>query len=412
MKQKIFSILRWSERYTKTDMVYLFSGSLWLNISKSFIIILNLLLVVFFANLVPEHTYGQYKYLLSFFVLLSIPALNGIGPSLLLSVSKGYENSVHSAVKAKLIWGLGGSLISTVISLYYLFSGDINLFWGFILMAIFIPFMNGYRLWSEYLNGRHQYRALGFYLTLFEFVKVLTLILVIIFSSRNLFSIIFAYLFIDSLVKFIIYKIVLKKFPPNKKVDIDMVSYGKKISLLKIIRTISNQADKILLFYLLGPIQLAIYSFAIRPVNEIRKFVGSIVDISTPKITVNDFATLKKTMPRKILGFILLLLPLVFILIFLLPYLYKFIFPRYVSSIIYAQIFTLVILLFPKDILEQIFISHSKTTELNYTNQFVSILKILLFLIMLPLFGIWGAIITILISEFINFTILFYLFIK
>jgi O-antigen/teichoic acid export membrane protein len=271
--------------------------------------------------------------------------------------------------------------------------------------------MNGYRLWSEYLNGKHEYKILSISLTLFEFTKVSSLIIAVLYS-QNLIPIVTTYFIADSLFKFIIYKIILKRFPPNEVDDPELISYGKKLSLVKIITTISNHLDKILLFYFLGPLQLAIYSFAIRPTNELKKFILNIVDISAPKISTNNLETLQKTMPRKIFGLVALLIPIIIALLIFYPFLYKTLFPKYTESILYAQFFTLVIIFFPKNIIEQIFISHSKTKELSLIKQSTAIFKILMFVFMLPIFGIWGALSTILITELISFSVLYYYFVK
>ena len=65
IKEKIYNLLRWSEKYTKTDMVYLAHGGFWLSFGQIISSLSSFLLAIAFANLLPKETYGNYKYILS-----------------------------------------------------------------------------------------------------------------------------------------------------------------------------------------------------------------------------------------------------------------------------------------------------------------------------------------------------------
>ena len=58
LKQTIFRMLRWSERFTKTDMVYLAKGSFWMMAKQVGVSIISFGLAIAFANLLPQETYG------------------------------------------------------------------------------------------------------------------------------------------------------------------------------------------------------------------------------------------------------------------------------------------------------------------------------------------------------------------
>ena len=88
IKTKIYKLLRWSEKYTKTDMVYLAKGASWLTsgqIISSFAIVL---LAIAFANLIPRETYGTYKYVISVVGALSIFTLPGINTAVVQAVAR------------------------------------------------------------------------------------------------------------------------------------------------------------------------------------------------------------------------------------------------------------------------------------------------------------------------------------
>src|SRR5689334_12787395 len=70
-------LLRWSERYMKTDMVYLAKGSFWLTLGQVAASASGLLLVIGFANLLPKEVYGTYKLILSLAGIIASFSLTG-----------------------------------------------------------------------------------------------------------------------------------------------------------------------------------------------------------------------------------------------------------------------------------------------------------------------------------------------
>ena len=78
IKIKAYNLLRWSEKWTKTDMIYLARGGFWLTLGQVISSLSAFLLAIAFANLLPKETYGEYKYILSIASILAIPTLTGM----------------------------------------------------------------------------------------------------------------------------------------------------------------------------------------------------------------------------------------------------------------------------------------------------------------------------------------------
>ena len=62
LKQRIYKGLKWSQKYTQTDMVYLAKGGFWLGMGQIITGLASFLLTLAFANLVPKETFGTYKH--------------------------------------------------------------------------------------------------------------------------------------------------------------------------------------------------------------------------------------------------------------------------------------------------------------------------------------------------------------
>ena len=100
IKNRIYRLLRRSERHTKTDMVYLASGGFWLTVGQIISSAATFGLAIAFANLLPKETYGTYKFVLSIAGILTIFTLPGMVTSLTQAVARNFEGSVILALKA------------------------------------------------------------------------------------------------------------------------------------------------------------------------------------------------------------------------------------------------------------------------------------------------------------------------
>ena len=68
MKNKMVKILRWSEKYINTNMVYAVHGAFWLLLWKGIGMITSIVLLAGFAKWTPKEVYGGYNYILSMIV--------------------------------------------------------------------------------------------------------------------------------------------------------------------------------------------------------------------------------------------------------------------------------------------------------------------------------------------------------
>lgn len=268
IRHKVYAILRASEKYTGTDMVYLAKGGAWL-LSGQFIFSLSaFLLAIVFANFLPKETYGVYKYILSITGILAISTLSGMGTAVTQSVARGYEGSFLSALKEKIRWGLLGSLIGLGMAIYYFYKNDNILAFAFIVASIFLPLMDPFGLYASFLNGKKRFDVSTKYIGVSQIVISIFLVTALI-STKNVFTILFAYFAGWTLLCFIFLKKTIKNFPPNEKIDATTISYGKHLSLLGVLGILAENLDKILLWHYLGGASLAIYTIAQAPINQI-----------------------------------------------------------------------------------------------------------------------------------------------
>jgi O-antigen/teichoic acid export membrane protein len=204
----------------------------------------------------------------------------------------------------------------------------------------------------------------------------------------------------------------IRKTKPNKKQDLKTISYGKHLSLMGIIGLIAEQIDKILLFQFMGPIKLAIYSFAILPVEQIRTPLQNIQELALPKLSTRSKKEIKKNLPKKLLKSIIFILIMIAIYIILVPYFFKIFYPQYIDSVFYSRLFSFDLLVFPISMMVLTLQAKMKTKELYKINIINPIIRIILLVVLIPLYGMLGAIIAILLSQIFYFFITWFFFKK
>src|SRR3989344_4009783 len=118
-RERLYRFLRWSERYTKTDMVYLASGGFWLALGETVSAPSTFILAVAFASLVPPETYGAYKYLTSMAAMFAIFSLPGMGVAVTRASAQGNEHVIHSATRSRILFSLIGTVVALVGSGWY-----------------------------------------------------------------------------------------------------------------------------------------------------------------------------------------------------------------------------------------------------------------------------------------------------
>ena len=392
IKKIIYKLLKKSEKWTKTDMIYLAKGGFWLTLGQGFSSLSAFLLAIAFANLLPKETYGTYKYIMSIVALLAIPTLSGMNTAIVQAVARGYEGSVIPAFKTKVRWGLLGGLASLALAGYYFFNDNSTLSIAFLIASVFAPFMDSFLVYDAYLVGKKNFKKQSNNNIIIRIASTLTIITVI-FLSNNIFLIISSYFTAHTILRIIFFKITFWKNKLNNKTDGKMISYGKHLSLMDIFSTISFYMDKLLLFHFFGAYELAVYSIAIAPTEQMKGLIKTINSLILPKISSSNIPEIKKNIWNKIIKMIFILFLLFLTYILIAPFVFKIFFPMYLESVIYSQIFSFsIVLAGPIFILITILKAGKETKKLYKFNILSPIFNIIITFILIYKFNIMGAV--------------------
>lgn len=389
LKSRLISVLRWSEKYTKTDMVYLASGGSLGLISQVTVLAGALVLAIMVSHYVPKTSYGEYKYILSIIALLSSFSLNGIGGAVLQSAAQGFDGALQKGFLANLRWSFVIFIGALVLALYYFWVGNITLAVGMLIGGSLSPFLASAGLFSAFLAGKKDFVRQMLYGICDNLIPIGLMIGTVMLTSNPL-ALVAVYFVSNTLAALYFYrrtKIIYAQ--DTHRHDEGMLRYSKHLSAMGILGGIAENIDQILLFHYVGAAQLAIYNFAIAIPNQMKTPAKSIDAMLQARFVNRTTQDIQVGIKNKFLWYFIISAIMATLYIIVAPYLFRFLFPNYFGAVFLSQVYALWILTLTFDPAGTYLMSKKKIKE-QYINYIVSSF----FQIMLMLIGVifWGLI--------------------
>ena len=416
LKKRLVHILRWSERYTKTDMVYFASGNFWLITSRVIGVGSGVLLTIAFANLISPTAFGTYKYILSIAGIIGAFSLTGLNHAVMRAVAQGNTSVIHVAFRINMMWSVPASLLALMGGIYYFVQGNVILATGLALIALTNPFLNSFIFSKSLLIGLQKFKVNALYNVPRSLIPVSSLIIVL-FLSENIILIILTYFLSNLIAGIITYKLAVNKYAKKSDQSVEnialtneVVTYGKHLSVVGIITQIAGYIDQFLLWHFVGPIQLAIYIFALAPVREIKNFSENFFPLIFPKFAVKTRESIKEVMPLRLKQVFIFSAIMAGLYILAAPLIFRVFFPQYLSSVLGSQLLALAIILQPKGLIDVFITAHGRVKERYVYTITTSVSRIILLAILIPLYGFMGAIFATITAEIISAMVLLILY--
>ncbi len=413
IKANIVTCLLWSQKYTKTDMLYLAKGGFWVGFAQTCNSIFSLILVIAFANLLPKETYGTYRYILSIAGMLNIFTLSGMNNAVSRAVAKGDEGVLRPAVMYQLKWNLLMFGASAFLAGYYFIHDDTILATSLLILGVFVPATLAFNTYGSYLDGKKQFRIAYSFSVLSTFVYSLGMFLTLL-VTENVIWIVAVYAITTFIPSFIFYTYVIRTFKPPVAIDTaDTLKYGRELTFLRFTDPLVSQIDKVVLAHFWGPAQLAIYSLALAVPNRATLFMKSWIAIGFPKFAEKSFKEINQVFWRRILQGMVVGIGVTLVYFFLSPHLFKYVLPQYLESIYYSQLLSLnFILAIPNRYISLLFTSQRLSYVLLKRTLIQGIITILLYVTLGMWRGLLGLVIANLCITVIGFLINLSLWLK
>jgi len=392
LKTYLYNLLRWSEKYTKTDMVYVGKSGFWLAVHQGIATIISFVLSILFAKYVSRDAFGIYKYILSVAGFVSAFSLSGMNTAIVRAVSQGRDGTFARSLPLQLRWTAGQFLVNASISGYYFFNGNTPYSIAFAIIAIFGPISTITNSFGSYLQGKQNFRTYSLYSIYSSSVYFVVIAAVTMFSPSFLY-LVAAYFLSTALGNTYFCFRTLKKFPArNKELRTEDVQYAKRLSLMTIVGSAANQIDSIIVYQLLGPTQLAVYAFSTLVPDRLRGILGVLTSTALPKLAEKSTITAESMLRKQV---VLALLAVMVIVIYIVsaPYLYYYLFNNYLEAVWYSQVYALSLLALPSLITVPSLYAQRNERALVAINVGLPLIKLAISFGAIALWDILGAII-------------------
>lgn len=408
LKLRFHSLLKRSEKIFKTDMVYLASGGFWLGVGQVFSWGSGFLLTLALANLMSKESYGLYRLALSIMGILSIFTISGINDSLIRSIAKGFDGSLWPATWARIKGGAVGGVAALAVAAYYLAHANMPLAIACALIGAFMPFFEPFGNFGAYLQGKKDFRRLTLYGTCNQLFAV-TVLVATVFLTHNFIFVLLAYLGSYTLVRLATYLWIIIKMRPAATKDPGVVRYGTHLSLMGIIVTVASQIDRIILFHFLGPADVASYSIAIAPPDQVKQGLNIMAKLIYPRFSGHSEAAIKSNISNKVILFGLAAAAGVGVYVVLAPYFFDIFFSQYRNVVFISQLFSLSMFNAVFGPVELFMEAHAKIKEQYWVNGITSTFQIVSMVVGTIYFGLIGLIVARMITRFVGgFTFLYF----
>ncbi len=344
MKNSVIDLLRRSEKYTKTDMQYLVKGGFWSVTSQIALTGLTLLLAVSFGHFVPKEVYGEYKYILSVAAILGTFTLSGLSTAINRSVNQGYEGTLRYVFWQNLKWSVPFIFMALAGAAYYFLNDNASLATGLLIIGALTPFLNSLNLYNAYLEAKKDFRRSAIYSNVIGNLFPTICLIAAMFYFKNSLFLVAVFFVSNTIISLILYKKTLDIYRPNEKVDHGALGYSKHLSLMSILGGITGNLDQILVFHYIGPVELAIYNFAIAIPKQVKGPLKGLASMIFPKFAERGDEEIRGGMMNKIVLLFIFAVFMIIGYILAAPYIFKFFFPKYMDAVFYSQVFSLSLL--------------------------------------------------------------------
>lgn len=393
----LYRLLRWSEQYTKTDMVYLTRGVTYSVIGQGTGLVASLALAVVVSHVIPKESYGMYKYVLSIVAMLSIFSLNSIGNAVFQSAAQGFDGALLRAFWVNIRWSAGIFAGTLVLSGYYFFMGQHTLAIGILIGGSLSPFLSSASLFSSFLAGKKDFYRVMLY-AIFDNVVPILIFIGVIFLTTNPIALVATYFLTNTAAALYFYRRTVQLYHARMHVhDADLVGYSKHLSLMGVLSGIAANIDQVLIFHFLGGAPLAVYSFATAIPEMVKGPLKNISVMMQPQFVKRTGEEIRSGMNRKLFWMAAGSVCITGAYIVAAPLIFHTFFPAYVDAIRYSQLYALWILTSALDPVATYLVARRLTAEL-YVNSAVSaifgIASILVGVLMWGLIGVIFARIT------------------
>ncbi|MDP2620662.1 MAG: oligosaccharide flippase family protein [Hyphomicrobiales bacterium] len=354
---------------------------------------LSLVLIMVLVRVLSKGEFGQYQFVVAVIGASGIFTLPGMRNAVTQSVGRGFDGTYRKSIRVVLLSSLLGSAGLASLGVQQWLSGRELLPPAFLIAAALFPFAQGLTHWTSYQAGKEQFRLNAIYQGMGFSASYLGASAAVLLIDPNFILVVLITNAVLAMQNGWLSMSILRRLPLESPVEKGAIPYGVKTSFSLAVNTIGNHFDKLLLFYLLSPEALAVYAIAERIPELIKNYLQSARTVLVPRFSRKSGFT--SDMNRKInrlslgasFGIVLLAIGVV-------PWLIPLAFTaEYGNAVLYCQLFLGTLVIGQAATMKYTYIiSRLDARSVRDVTIGTNIIRILASAILVPIFGIMGAI--------------------
>ena len=379
------------------DLKYFASGGFWTACNQLVNGLLSFLLVIAFANLLPKETYGIYTYLLSLSGFFTVFTLSGMNAAVLQAVASGNDGVLKSSVKYQIKWNFAMTVVLFGLSAYYFWQHNYTFAISLIILGVASPLTNALNTYGAFLIGKKNFKIDSLFSSLSILVYSLGMIAAVLIS-KEVWLLILIYSIATLGTNIFFYFKTLRIYNPPETNSPETTKYGWQLTFVGFISPIVGQIDKIILGSFWGPAELAVYFLARAMPDRAYLYIKELVSVGLPKLAERTIEDINAVFYKRILQGLVIGILAAGIYILISPLLFKYLLPKYLESVRYSQILSLVfIFAAPARYVGSLFTIKKMVRPVVIVNLIANTFKIILYVVL----GIWSGIMGLIITELI-----------
>lgn len=378
-------------------------------------------LVMALFRMLDKEQVAEYGYIQTVLAICAIFGIQEFQNTISQSVSRGFPGVYRQAVPVALRWSLAGVMLLAGFAAWYALAGQARLGWGFVIAAVLFPAFHALPHWKGVYLGEKNFSAFALAEAGNAVTKTLLILAVLwayawsagevdwsvpatwmqaVASPQAILPVIFIFLAVPSLQNLWQSLRCHRRIGAQAPTEAGAIAYGLRANWYSAIGIVSANLDRLLIFTLLSPPLLAIFMAAEKFADLLQNIVQDFGAVLAPKFAVIERYSHSLDNKLKLISLIMGVVIVLFA-IFALPGLLVLIFGEaYRESVIYAQLLMGAVVFNNMATLRFRFI-RSRLDAASFRNVLVfsSVSKIVASASLIPLFGLNGAIASVLLHR-------------
>jgi len=393
IRKKIFFFTKKIGDKLGFNLPYFVENGFWVALSQAIQIGIGIALSVIMARFTSPELLGNYNFLISILTVFSLFALPGLNTSIMRSIAKEKHGIYSKAVRLSFLWSLLGAAGLFLLAVYFYFYRN-ELFFPILFAAFLFPFFYSFSKWDTIYQSQLKFNISALYNSIKLFFVALLISIICISKNDNLLFVFIVYLFSNTFLN-ILFHFFAKKHLKNNQIENDWKKSGYKLTLITFMVYVYDYFDKIVIGIYFDSKDLAIYSIAAALIIYLRMALKMMLRVLLPKLFKQTEFQLRLILRKFSVVFLIIMILLSIVLYFIFPYLILFLYSsKYFDSIYLAQIYLITLPATAYALFLQDFLTAFRAEDLMIKIKLVfTLLNLLLYFLLIPIYGMAGAIV-------------------